>query len=127
MGRLPHHMESLKVGNTASPPLSITTIAVNSLICKCEDLIAKLQTVFDWATASAGVVTGAGESGVKATGLLELESRFGQGAHASAQAARAHYVEQTRDRLASFGMALKGGDEALESHWDGRHGPALWA
>jgi len=143
-----HRVAAYKFFNQYLLPKSaqpkIVTLPVNYLSLPCSNIIPKLAKEIDWTgTVAWDPKTGAYTYptpaldyqakptpvplGAKYSGLLELEARFGAAAHATVAAARAAYVEQTRERLWQIGVTLKGGDEALAMHFDYKHAPVLFA
>jgi len=58
--------------------------------------------------------------------FVEIDERFGSHMFATEAEAAAAYVKGTREIMASYGFALKGGDEALHTLWKAHHAPRLW-
>lgn len=110
---------------------------IQEFTAACTDIITQVQQLVDWTTLAkgakdldslphAGIPKGK-ENQIQFSPLfMELDSRFGRRAHSNAQVAAQAYVEQTRERLHDAGIELKGGDEALMSHWKARHENRLW-
>lgn len=84
------------------------TIKVYKCNQNCDALMKLIKTLY----GSPHGVKKVEDKGVEFA-FAELEALFGRSAHSTMEQAQAAYVDQTRARMAQFGLEMKGGDVAL--------------
>jgi len=96
----------------------------------CKDILNKVMdwSIKEWGKAenSAKPKISWAEAHLDFAAFTEIDVRFGRTAHETVEQAALAFVNAARDRMASIGLEMKGGDEALFDLFHIHHVPRLW-